>query len=445
MSELTRDATSVTAPKQRPLSKSERAFYGEGAHVLVPSSIGELADLVRECESRSAPIVPVGAGAHASCASPPDADARFLSSAAFQDIVRYEPDDFTIGVGAGMKLKDFHEALRRNGQEIPVDFLPADEGTCGGLVARAPSTPRRGLYGPLGTFLLGVEGVRGEGKPFKVGGMVVKNVAGYELGKFLAGARGRGGFLTRVNFKLRPVPAARSAELAGFEDGAAAWSFATRLRGLRLEPAVLFVLAGEAGRRLAASGLAPPAGAWLLAWIFEGSRASVEWQASEARKALAAPTRRGAVNAPLAGDESRTLLEVLVAAAEPQGVPGSEAIVRVSALPSTLPKLMPLALRALGTYEGFRAELYGDAATGLLTVRWEAPFARVGEPLPELRRLAEEHGGSARLLALPPSLWRKHETSLTKDPNRALSERIFRAFDPRGVFERNRQHAGSSA
>jgi glycolate oxidase FAD binding subunit len=442
VTDLIRGTTSEAASaasKARPLSQSERAFYGEGAHVHVPGSIAELADLVRESESRSVPIVPVGAGAHAYCANPPDADAHFVSSTAFQDIVRYEPDDFTIGVGAGMKLRDLREALRKNGQEIPVDSLSCDEGTCGGLVARAPSTPRRGLYGPLSTFLLGAEGVRGEGRPFKVGGMVVKNVAGYELGKLLAGAMGRGGIMTRVNFKLRPVPAARRLELVGFDESAPAWSLATGLRELRLEPAVLFILAGEARARLSSIGLDLPAGAWLVGWIFEGSRASVEWQTTEARRALASSLDPGVPSGPLADEESRLFLEGLVAASEPEGLPESTAIVRISVAASSLRGLMAAALRAFGALEGFRTELYGDAATGLLTVRWEGPAPRLGEPIESVRRLAGDHQGSARLLYLPPSLRRKHETSLTGDPNGALATRILRAFDPHGVFERNRE------
>jgi glycolate oxidase FAD binding subunit len=263
----------MTAPAAtRPPSRAEREHLGADSDVATPATRDELAGAILAAEARGEAVVPAGEGAHAGWADPPPPGARVVSAAAFDGVASYEPDDFTIGVGAGMRLADLRALLRSHGQEIPFEWPGG--GTVGGLVARGAAGARQGRYGPLGSFVLGVEGVRGEGRPFRSGGMVVKNVAGYQVHKLVVGSLGRAGFLLRINFKVRPLPARRRLGVALCSTEAAAWKWASELRAAGLEPAALLVLGGAARKAVSAAEVPPADAGAAVAWVFEGSAAS---------------------------------------------------------------------------------------------------------------------------------------------------------------------------
>ncbi len=78
--------------------------------------------------------------------------------------------------------------------------------TLGGVVATAFSGPRRYGYGTMRDYVIGITAVDGRGTPFKAGGRVVKNVAGYDFCKLLTGSLGTLGVITQVTLKVRPLP-----------------------------------------------------------------------------------------------------------------------------------------------------------------------------------------------------------------------------------------------
>jgi len=98
--------------------------------------------------------------------------------------------------------------LATAGQEIALD-VPG-EATVGGIVGSGLAGPRRLRYGTPRDLLIGVTIVRADGTVARSGGKVVKNVAGYDLGKLFAGSAGTLGLITEANFRLHPLPAARA-------------------------------------------------------------------------------------------------------------------------------------------------------------------------------------------------------------------------------------------
>lgn len=421
----------------RPPSAPERDLLGGEADVAVPSSRDELAGLIRAAEADGHAVVPAGEGAHAGWADPPPPGAVAVSAAAFDSVVLYEPDDFTIGVGAGMRLADLRKLLGGNGQEIPFEWPDRAGGTVGGLVARAATGARQGRYGPLGAFVLGVEGMRGEGRPFRSGGMVVKNVAGYQLAKLVIGALGRAGFLLRVNFKVRPLPARRRLGFALFEQEDEAWGWAKELRSARLEPAALLVLGGEARAAGAAAGVPMDEGDAAVAWVFEGNAEAVDWQRQECAR-LPGVTPDGIRE----GDDEAVarFLDAVAALGETDGEsPADAGIVRLAVLPSALPGAAGAVRTAFADLPGFAAGTVADAATGLLTVRWSGPAASVDDPVPALSEIARVRDGSGRLLHLPGAARRRHRHALGEAPNAALADAVLAAFDPRGTFAREKR------
>jgi glycolate oxidase FAD binding subunit len=417
---------------RRAPSAQEAAFHGAGREVLAPADTAELAAVVRETEARGGTLVPVGAGAHSVLIDPLPDDAVLVSVSRISGIAAYEPDDFTIGVRAGTPISTLRETLAEHRQEIPFDAPAGARGTAGGLVARAPASPRQGRYGVLGSCVLGVEGLHAGGSSFRSGGMVVKDVAGYQLHKFLVGSLGSAAFLLRVNFRLRPIPARRRLFRARFAEESDAWSWAARLAASGLEPAALAVLEGECLPSGAHGGA-------MTCWFFEGGAATVDWQA----RSVETLRPWGEAESSEGDDgEAARFLETLAGLGEAGGgIPDSLGIVRIAVLPSALAGTAALVRDSFRERPGFAAGLYGDPTTGLLTVRWSGPAESIDAPVKSIRQIVRSRDGVAKLLYLPPPARARFRHRLTGDPNLTLTESVLRAFDPRGTFARRRSPA----
>jgi glycolate oxidase FAD binding subunit len=133
-------------------------------------------------------------------------------------VVEHAAGDLVARVQAGARMGDVARLLAAAGQEIALD-VPASA-TVGGVVASGLAGSRRLRYGSPRDLLIGITVVRADGTVAKSGGKVVKNVAGYDLGKLFAGSAGTLGLITEATFRLHPLPEARAFVVAEF--GAAA-------------------------------------------------------------------------------------------------------------------------------------------------------------------------------------------------------------------------------
>ena len=152
-------------------------------------------------------------------------------------IIEHEAGDLTCTVEAGIRLSALNEMLGRAGQRLSLD--PPGDPTVGACLAGALSGPRRHRFGTPRDLVLGVTLVLGDGSVASAGGTVVKNVAGYDVGKLVCGSRGRLGLIARVSLRLHPVPAA--ARTVVVETGDCAGVVAA-LRRSQLVPSALDVL-----------------------------------------------------------------------------------------------------------------------------------------------------------------------------------------------------------
>jgi glycolate oxidase FAD binding subunit len=122
------------------------------------------------------------------------------------EILEYEPGDLTCIVQAGLRLSSLQAALGEQGQRLSLD--PPDDPTLGECLLDDLSGPLRHRFGTMRDLVLGVTVVLPDGLRASSGGKVVKNVAGYDLGKLFCGSRGRLGSVERLALKLHPRPAA---------------------------------------------------------------------------------------------------------------------------------------------------------------------------------------------------------------------------------------------
>ena len=139
---------------------------------------------------------------------------KILNLSKLNSIIEYFPEELYIKVGAGTPVQKIEEELKKNKQQLafePIDFgyilnEKSNYGTAGGLVACNISGPRRLKVGSVRDHLLGFRGVNGRGEIIKSGGVVVKNVTGYDLSKLMCGSYGTLAALTEVTFKVLPAP-----------------------------------------------------------------------------------------------------------------------------------------------------------------------------------------------------------------------------------------------
>lgn len=423
------------------MSALELAFYGETAEVVLPASYEELLDIVRDAEARKVPLVPAGAGAHAYLGNPPPPDALVVSMERLDKVLRYEPGDFTIGVQAGLSLGELRKTLSEKDQEIPIDLPSQPQGTVGGLVSSAQPGPRRGRYGPVRYSVIGMHAVRGGPSYYKTGGMVVKNVAGYEVASFLTGSLGTAGILLEINFKLRPLPGQKAAGVASFASAEQAWGFARSVRSSDIEPASLWLFRGRdklhSWPRFLSGGLSGGETRNPVVWTLEGNSATVAWQETQVDTLLASYPSETFTS--LSAQELDAYTERLCEFPSPGGEAREDlGIARLAVLPSATQRLMESILQAFDDSE-LELSIAADALSGLVTVRWSGKQELIEGPVPILSTLVRDAGGGGTLLYLPPSHRRAHGYLLVPDPNAAVARKFLKALDPQGIFSPGRK------
>lgn len=136
------------------------------------------------------------------------AQGSLLDVTPYRGIVSYEPTELVLTARAGTPLDEIEAALAARRQMLP--FEPPHFGpgaTLGGCVASGLSGPRRAYAGAVRDYVLGVRMLDGNGEDLRFGGQVMKNVAGYDVSRLMAGSLGTLGLLLEVSLKILPLPA----------------------------------------------------------------------------------------------------------------------------------------------------------------------------------------------------------------------------------------------
>lgn len=237
----------------------EPATDGGGVRV-APRTLQEAADVLGHCSREGWRVRLAGAGTRGRPTAPFDLE---VSSQRLAGLDVYEPDDLTAGVLAGTSHAALDATLAAHRQLLPLDPFAGDDATLGGTFAAAAAGPLRAGYGTPRDFALGLHAVTGDGRVLRLGGQVVKNVAGYDLVRLLVGSRGTLAFIGQVHVRLRSLPGADATLLAGVRDAAEAAALALELRDA-VHPVALEVLGARGGEP------------WRLALRLHGSTAVID-------------------------------------------------------------------------------------------------------------------------------------------------------------------------
>jgi glycolate oxidase FAD binding subunit len=410
-----------------------------------PASTAELSAVLAAAAGLNLASVPRGTGTKLAWGRPPDRCDLVVDMLGLDQVLEHEAGDLVARVQAGIRISELAAVLGRAGQELALDVptlaVPAPEaparavdgngggrGTVGGVLATGLAGPRRLRFGTPRDLTIGITMVRADGQIAHSGGKVVKNVAGYDLGKLLAGSYGTLGVIAEAAFRLHPVPAA-AAWVTATADGAAA---AQRLMATAADSPL-----APSAAELDQSGRGEPLRAAVL---LEGDQDGVAERAGQLRGLLAG-----------AGGE-----DVTVAGGPPDwwgraGVAGpDQTLIRIAFWAGELAEVAR-AVDDAAAAAGLNPALGGSAAAGVLHARLAASAepAAVAGFVTELRAARPLAGtgeapparGSAVVLHAPPAV-RAAVDVWGPVPSAPLMRAVKDQFDPARRLSPGRFAAG---
>ncbi|WP_433825067.1 FAD-binding oxidoreductase [Actinoplanes sp. CA-015351] len=363
--------------------------------VAAPASAEEAAALI--AASSGLTVVIRGGGTKLQQGPPPRDLDLIIDTRRLTGVVEHAAGDLITVVRAGTPMADLH-ALP--GQQLALDAPPA--ATAGGTVAANASGPRRLRYGTARDLLIGITVVRPDGKITHAGGKVVKNVAGYDLGKLYTGSFGTLGLITECVFRLHPAPAA-----IAFVRAKAPAIHAARVLAAQVAPSAVEVHA--------APGADPE-----IAVLLEGTATGVRERAAVVARLLGSsgPGSSGLSNAGVdVSDEPPPWWGV---------TPPGDVTVKLTGLLSQVPAMVATAV-------GAGAEVTGSAGAGVLYAGFSTdgiePHGRV-----ELIRAAAIRAGGHAVIQSAPEGVRDTLDMWGPVPGLALMRRVKDQFDPERRF-----------
>lgn len=408
-----RDVLAAACPSLRDGSAADAVAGAVPAFVAAPSSTAEAAALLRAAAAAGLTVVPRGAGTGSGWGFPPSSCDLVVDLTAMDQVIEHAAGDLVARVQAGVTVGRLAAVLAGAGQELALD-APA-EATVGGVIATGTAGPRRFRYGAPRDLLIGMTVVRADGVVAHSGGKVVKNVAGYDLGKLFAGSQGTLGLITEATFRLHPRPAAAAWVTAEFgpDERAGACAAVAAAAGSALVPSAV-ELDWPAG----------PQRPLRAAILLEGTAPGVAERARRMSELLAAAGGSAAGGAPA----------VTVAGGPPARwgqLPAAGAVVRVSCWVSALGAVLD-GLAGAAADAGVRPAVSGPAGAGALYACLDpgTPDDDAARFVTALRaRLAGPVGsrGGVAALAAPPAVLAAASAPL---PGAALMQAVKDQFDP---------------
>ncbi|MFA1550033.1 FAD-binding oxidoreductase [Actinomadura chokoriensis] len=201
------DALAKVCADVRPGEPAEGVLGVEPALVAAPKDLTEAADVMHVAAEKGLAVVPRGAETRLDWGTPPERCDLLVDTHRLSRLVEHTAGDLVAKAEAGLPMEVFGESLAERGQRLALDG-PLPGSTIGGTVATGAAGPLRTMYGTPRSLVIGLTVVRADGQVARSGGKVVKNVAGYDLGRLFSGSYGTLGLIVEATFRLHPIPAA---------------------------------------------------------------------------------------------------------------------------------------------------------------------------------------------------------------------------------------------
>jgi glycolate dehydrogenase FAD-binding subunit len=209
-------AVAAACPAARPAEPDDAVAGVAPRYAAAPATVAEAGALMRAAAEHGLAVVPRGGGSKLDWGVPPQRCDLVVDTGSLDQVIEHAAGDLVTRVQAGARMADLGGVLAEAGQQLALDPPPSgpgfgapfqDRATIGGTLATAAAGPRRLRYGTPRDLIIGITVIRADGALARSGGKVVKNVAGYDLGKLFAGSYGTLGLIVEAVFRLHPVPA----------------------------------------------------------------------------------------------------------------------------------------------------------------------------------------------------------------------------------------------
>ncbi|HEX9079910.1 MAG TPA: FAD-linked oxidase C-terminal domain-containing protein [Desulfuromonadaceae bacterium] len=207
--------------------------------VVFPANAGEVSQVLKLANAARFPVFPRGAGSGFSGGSLPRGGGVVLVTTRMDRLLRIDTENLIAEVEPGLVTEVLQREVERLGLFYPPDPASLKFSTLGGNVAECAGGPRAVKYGVTKDYVLGLEVVLPTGEIIRTGGETAKGVVGYDLTKLICGSEGTLGVITKIIFRLLPLPEAKKTMLAIFDsiDGAA--QAVSAIIGAKIIPATL--------------------------------------------------------------------------------------------------------------------------------------------------------------------------------------------------------------
>ncbi|MGC1379518.1 MAG: FAD-binding oxidoreductase [Candidatus Baltobacteraceae bacterium] len=395
------------------------------AKPVAPQSVDALRETVARCDQTGAKVLIVGGNTLSGMGFPLEGADLTLLTTGLTGIVANEREDLTFAAMAGTPLRSISALLAPQGRFVPFDAPRPEYATLGGTLAAGWLGPRRHLHGRVRDYLLGTTIVLADGTLARAGGMVVKNVAGYDMSRLYAGSFGTLGVLVQANFKTLPAPPKTRLFLARLPERTRSRACG-QLAALQIRPAAAFWVEGFAKTIDGEDG-----DEGRLVVMLEGSASVLERATRDVRSALG---RAGVPETNVIDAGAREAFERIV-----------DAYVASIGRRSVTYRIYPLAaeserrtiaLRDLARRSRLRAETIVDVINGDIVLRVSDPEARafgakiesfddaLHELEPRAQIVASQHPHRHFLRVWgepPPAVEQMRALKARFDPNRTLN------------------------
>jgi len=209
-------------------------FYPEIA--IKPVSTAEISEIMQICFRNNIPVTTRGGGTGLSGGALPVFGGVVLSTERLNRIIEIDRENLMVAVQPGVITDNLHKAVEAEGLFYPVDPASKESCTIGGNIAECAGGPRALKFGVTKDYVYGLTCVLPDGRVFKTGGKLLKNVAGYNLTQLVVGSEGTLCVVTEIILKLLPLPRFKRTLLAPFESLDSAATALTQIFMARIIP-----------------------------------------------------------------------------------------------------------------------------------------------------------------------------------------------------------------
>jgi glycolate oxidase subunit GlcD len=283
-------ADSLVEPEARYLADlMGRGVQGSADAVVLPSSVEEVAAVMRWCYEHEVPLTARGGGTGLAGGAIPVQGGVVIGFERLNKVRQFDPLLWRMHVEAGVTTGDIQRLARENGLRFPPDPGAAEISQIGGNIACNAGGPHAFKYGVTGNWVTGIEAVIPPGEIVTFGGPIRKDVAGYDLKSLLVGSEGTLGLVTAAGLRLVPAPELELPVIGLYRDAEGGISAIERVLASGVVPAAIEYLDGVT---LSYSGDAypfglPPEAAFMVITEADGAEAEARRVAAELRDALA--------------------------------------------------------------------------------------------------------------------------------------------------------------